>query len=84
LSGRTGAGSQRETIKAAEEPGFSLTWEELESMICKVKGTGDELSDDASHLIAGKSTLGKIPAWVGEDLKKLFDLCPFCKTENIS
>ena len=60
-----------ELLKAAAEAGFHFTWEELETVVRDIKGTGEEVSDEVLDLIAGGVTPSEIQAWVSEKLSNL-------------
>jgi predicted ribosomally synthesized peptide with nif11-like leader len=63
--------TKEDVMKAAEEAGFSVEWEELESVVREIKGSGDEVSDDILDQVAAGLSMDEIQAWVGENLKKL-------------
>jgi hypothetical protein len=77
LSKRLLSGGKEEVIKAIDEAGLSLTWEELEAVVREIKGSGDEVSDDVLDLIAGGLSFGQIQEWVRVNLDKLYS--PFSK-----
>jgi predicted ribosomally synthesized peptide with nif11-like leader len=77
LSKRLLSGGKEEVIKAIDEAGLSLTWEELETVVREIKGSGDEVSDDVLDLIAGGLSFGQIQEWVRVNLDKLYS--PFSK-----
>lgn len=79
LGRQVSAAEKGEVIQIASRAGFSIEWDELESIVREIKGAEGEISDGILELVAGGLSLSDIEKWVSDNVSKVtgtFDLFP--------